>query len=71
MLLKTMLQLDWEERHLYKTHKTGMPVRLLTSKCNTRIENLSLLIEIICFPLTEVMQCCIKTTSHLLDIIDN
>ena len=54
----------------YKTHKTGMPVRLLTSGCNTAIENLSRFIEIICSPLTEVMQCCIKDTSHLLDIID-
>ena len=55
---------------LYKTHKTGMPVRLLTSGCNTAIENLSRFIEIICSPLTEVMQCRIKDTSHLLDIID-
>ena len=55
---------------LYKTHKTGMPVRLLTSGWNTAIENLSRFIEIICSPLTEVMQCRIKDTSHLLDIID-
>ena len=47
-----------------------MPVRLLTSGCNTAIENLSRFIEIICSPLTEVMQCRIKDTSHLLDIID-
>ena len=26
---------------LYKTHKTGIPVRLLISGCNTPIENLS------------------------------
>ena len=55
---------------LYKTHKTGVPVRLLTSECNTAIENLFRFIEVICSPLTEIMQCCIKNTSHLLDIID-
>ena len=47
-----------------------MSVCLLTSGCNPAIENLSLLIKIICSPLTEVIQCCIKDTSHLLDIID-
>ena len=47
-----------------------MPVRLLISGCNTAIENLSRFIEIICSPLTEVMQSRIKDTSHLLDIID-
>ena len=35
---------------LHKTHKTGMPVRLLTSGCNRAIENLSRFIEIICSP---------------------
>ena len=47
-----------------------MPVRLLTSGCNAALEDLSCFIEMICSPLTEVMQCCIKNTSHLLDIID-
>ena len=47
-----------------------MPVRLLTSGCNTAIENLSRFIEILSSPLTEVMQCRLKDTSHLLDIID-
>ena len=55
---------------LYKKHKTGMPVRLLKSGCNTAIANLSRFIEIICSPLTEIMQCRIKDTSHLLDVID-
>ena len=56
---------------LYKTHKTGLPVRLLTSGCNTAIENLSQFIELICSPLTENMTCRIKDTAHLLTIIDN
>ena len=37
---------------LYKTHKPGNPVRLLTSGCNTTIEHLSCYIESICAPLT-------------------
>ena len=47
---------------LYKTHKTGVPVSLLTSGCNTAIENLSRFIKVICSPLTEIMQCRIKDT---------
>ena len=56
---------------LYKIHKAGMPAQLLTSGYNTAIENLSQCIGIICSPLAEVMQCRIKDTAHLLDIIDN
>ena len=56
---------------LYKTHKTDTAVRLLTSGWNSAIENLSQFIEMICSPLTEGMQCCIKDTSQLLlDIND-
>ena len=47
-----------------------MPLHLLTSGYNTAFENLPQFIEIICSPLTEFMQCPIKDTSHLLDIID-
>ena len=56
---------------LYKTHKTGIPVRLLTSGCNTPIENLSRFIENVCAPLTESMKSRIKNTDHLVQIIDN
>ena len=56
---------------LYKTHKTGNPVRLLTSGCNTAIENLARFIEVVCAPLTENMPSRIKNTAHLLGIIDN
>ena len=55
---------------LYKTHKQGNPVRLLTSGCNTAIENLAKYLEVICAPLTENLRSRIKNTSHLLDIID-
>ena len=56
---------------MYKTHKQGTPVRLLTSGCNTPIENLSRFIEAVCSPLTESMKSRIKNTDHLLNIIDN
>ena len=55
---------------LYKTHKQGTPVRLLTSGCNTAIENLARFIEVVCAPLTENMKSRIKNTDHLLNIID-
>ena len=56
---------------LYKTHKVGTPVRLLTTGCNSAIENLSRFIEAICAPLTENMQGRIKNTQELLNIIDD
>ena len=55
---------------LYKTHKENNPVRLLTTGCNTAIENLSRYIESVCAPLTENFKSRIKNTSHLLDIVD-
>ena len=55
---------------LYKTHKPNNPVRLLTTGCNTAIENLSRFIEVVCAPLTNNIETRIRDTSHLLDIID-
>ena len=55
---------------LYKTHKEGSPVRLLTSGYNTAIENLARYIESICAPLTENLASRIKNTAHLLEIVD-
>ena len=55
---------------LYKTHKTGTPVRLLTTGCNTAIENLSKYIETVCSPLALNVPTRIRDTSHILDIID-
>ena len=54
---------------LYKTHKPNNPVRLLTTGCNTAIENLSRFIEVVCAPLTNNIKTRIRDTSHLLDII--
>ena len=56
---------------MYKTHKAGTTVRLLTSGCNTPIENLAHFIEVVCAPLTENMKSRIKNTAHLLNIIDD
>ena len=55
---------------LYKTHKPNNPVRLLTTGCNTPIENLLQFIKVVCAPLTNNIETKIRDTSHLLDIID-
>ena len=55
---------------LYKTHKPNNPVRLLTTGCNTAIDNLSHFIEVVCAPLTNDIETRIRDVSHLLDIID-
>ena len=56
---------------LYKTHKTNTPVRLLTTGCNTAIENLSNFLEAVSAPLAEKMKSRIKDTGHLLEIINS
>ena len=45
---------------LYKTHKNNTPVRLLTTGCNTAIENMSKFLEQVSAPLTEGMRSRIK-----------
>ena len=55
---------------LYKFHKPDIPVRLLTTGCNTAIEHLSMYIENICAPLANSIETRIRDTFHLLDIID-
>ena len=56
---------------LYKTHKTNIPVRLLTTGCNTAIENLCSFIEAHTYPLAENIPSRIRDTNHLLEIIDD
>ena len=51
---------------LHKTHKPNDPVLLLTTGCNTAIENLSHFIEVVCAPLTNNIETRIRDTSHLL-----
>ena len=45
-------------------------MRLLTTVCNTAIENLSRCMENVCVPFKKNMRYRIRDTSHLLDIID-
>ena len=58
---------------LVKAHKVDNPVRVITSGCNTAIENLSIYMEheIILYELSEIMPSKIEDSNHLLDIIDN
>ena len=56
---------------LYKTHKDNTPVRLLTTGCNTAIENLSKFLETVSAPLADRMKSRIKDRGHLLKLIDN
>ena len=55
---------------LYKTHKPGTPVRLLTSGCKSATEGISEYVEKKCAPLAQNMRSRIRDTSHLLEIID-
>ena len=55
---------------LNKTHKPNNLERLLTTGCNTAIENLLRFIEVVCVQLTNKIETRIRDTSHLLDIID-
>ena len=50
---------------------TKTPVRLLTTGCNTAIENLSKFLEQVSAPLTDNMRSRIKDRGHLLEIIDD
>ena len=56
---------------LYKTHKQNNPVRLLTTGCNTAIENLSRFLEVHSAPLATQLPSRIKDTGHLLKLIDS
>ena len=55
---------------LYKTHKDSVPVRLLTTGCNTPTENLSRFVEKHTAPLALNIPSRIKDTDHFLEIID-
>ena len=56
---------------LVKTHKTNNPVRIITSGCNTAVDNLSIFVEKVLGKEVERIPSRIKVTSHILDIIDN
>ena len=54
-----------------KTHKENNPVRLITSGCNTAVENLSIFVENVLFELVSELPSRIKDTCHMLEIIDD
>ena len=56
---------------LVKTHKANNPVRIITSGCNTAVENLSIFVEKVLYKEVERVPSRIKDISHMLDIIDN
>ena len=56
---------------LIKNHKVDNPVRIITSGCNTEVENLSIFVEKVLYSEAEKIPSRIKDTNHMLDIIDN
>ena len=54
-----------------KTDKIGNPTRVITSGCNTAIENLSIFVENVLYDIASELPSRIKDTNHMLDIIDN
>ena len=56
---------------LARTHKFDNPVRIVTSGCNTAVENLSVFVEEPLYKKVERISSRIRDTSHMLDIIDN
>ena len=54
-----------------KAHKENNPVRVLTSGCNTTVENVSIFVENILFQLTSELPSRVKDTCHMLEIIDD
>ena len=56
---------------LIKTRKVGNPVRVITSGCDTPIENLSLFVEKHCKMVVDSISCRVQDTRHMLNIIDD
>ena len=54
-----------------KTHKIGNPTRVITSGCNTSIENLSIFVENVLYDLSSELPSRIKDANHMLEVIDN
>ena len=54
-----------------KTHKICNPAKVITSGCNTAIENLSVFVENVLYDIASELASRIKDAIHILDIIDN
>ena len=55
---------------LIKTHKVNNPARVITSGCGTPTENLSLFVETYWKVVLDSIECRVKDTAHMLEIID-
>ena len=56
---------------MVKTYKIDGPVRLINSGCNTAVENLSILVEKISYPIADKLPSKIRDANDMLDIIDS
>ena len=54
-----------------KAHKIDTPTRVITSDCNTVIENFSIFVENMLYDIASELPSRIINTNHMLDIIDN
>ena len=54
-----------------KTHKENNPVRVITSGCNTAVENLTIFVENVLFELASKLPSRERGTCHMLEIIDD
>ena len=54
-----------------KMDKIGNPTRVITSGCNTAIENLPIFVENVVYDIASELPSRIKDTNHMLDIINN
>ena len=64
----------WTPGKIYgnvKIHKIGNPKRVITSNCNTAIENLSSFGENVLYDIAPELPSTIKDKNHMLNIIDN
>ena len=55
---------------MVKTHKNDNPIRVITRRCNTAIENLSILFKKSLYPIADNLPSKSKDTNNMLEIID-
>ena len=56
---------------MVKTQKINNPVCVITSGCNTAVDNLSILVEKILYPISDKLPSKIEDTNDILDIISS
>ena len=56
---------------MVKTHKIDSPVHVITVGCNNAVENLSILVEKILYPIANKIPSKTKDTNDMLGIIDS